>query len=133
MEGLAQRIRGLACDLCPDKPLAKKGVLQAVFLRLQQMGIIQIRVNVISLDSTCIRAHPDGMGTSKKEGASLSAEPEVVEESVFVLSGADTGPVWITGTGNETVRAGVSCPVLFDPFRPFPRMVTTWVRRKRQK
>ena len=34
---------------------AKKGVLERVFLRLQQLEIIQIRVNVISLDSSCIR------------------------------------------------------------------------------
>jgi len=31
---------------------ARKGVLQAVFLQLQQKGIIQIKVNVVSLDST---------------------------------------------------------------------------------
>ena len=33
---------------------AKKGVLQAVFLHLQQLGIIQVQVNAVSLDSTCI-------------------------------------------------------------------------------
>ena len=38
---------------------AKKGVLQAVFLHLQQLGIIQVQVNVVSLDSTCIKV---GMG-----------------------------------------------------------------------
>ena len=35
---------------------AKKGVLERVFLRLQQLEIIQIRVNVISLDSSCIKS-----------------------------------------------------------------------------
>ncbi len=44
----------------------KKGVLERVFLRLQQLGIIQIQVNVVSLDSTCIKVHPDGMGALKK-------------------------------------------------------------------
>lgn len=34
---------------------AKKDVLQEAFVRLQQMGIIQIQVNVVSLDSTCIK------------------------------------------------------------------------------
>ena len=53
---------------------AKKGVLQAVFLRLQQLGIIQIQVNVVSLDSTCIKVHPDGMGALKKVAPSLSEE-----------------------------------------------------------
>jgi hypothetical protein len=56
---------------------AKKGVLQAAFLRLQQMGIIQIKVNVVSLDSTCIKVHPDGMGALKKVGPSLSEGREV--------------------------------------------------------
>ncbi|MEY8262056.1 hypothetical protein AALA80_17195 [Oscillospiraceae bacterium 50-60] len=41
---------------------AKKGVLQAAFLRLQQLGIIQIQVNVISLDSTCIKVHLENVG-----------------------------------------------------------------------
>ena len=53
---------------------AKKGVLQTVFLRLQQLGIIQIQVNVISLDSTCIKVHPDGMGALKKVVSSPSGE-----------------------------------------------------------
>ena len=33
---------------------AKKGVLQEAFVRLQQLRIIQIQVNVVSLDSACI-------------------------------------------------------------------------------
>ena len=66
MEEAAQRIRRLARDLCPGEPLGKKGILQAAFLRLQQLGIIQIQVNVVSLDSTCIKVHPDGMGALKK-------------------------------------------------------------------
>ncbi len=53
---------------------AKKGVLQRVFLRLQQLGIIQIQVNVVSLDSTCIKVHPDGMGALKKTVLNPSGE-----------------------------------------------------------
>ena len=53
---------------------AKKGVLQAAFLRLQQLGIIQIQVNVVSLDSTCIKVHPDGMGALKKTANSPLGE-----------------------------------------------------------
>lgn len=55
---------------------AKKGVLQRVFLRLQQLGMIQIQVNVVSLDSTCIKVHPDGMGALKKAGRSSPGEHE---------------------------------------------------------
>ena len=53
---------------------AKKGVLQAVFLHLQQLGIIQVQVNVVSLDSTCIKVHPDGMGALKKKWATVHRE-----------------------------------------------------------
>ena len=52
MEEPAQRTRRLARDLCPGKPLGKKGVPQAAFLRLQQLGIIQIQVNVAPPESS---------------------------------------------------------------------------------
>lgn len=53
---------------------AKKGVLHAVSLRLQQLGIIQIQINIIRLDSTFIKVHPDGMGALKKAAPSPSGE-----------------------------------------------------------
>ena len=86
MEGLAQRIRRLACDLCPGKSLGEKGGVQAAFLRLQQLGIIQIQVNVISLDSICIKVHPDGMGALKKTASSPSGEHGVDGTPNFIWS-----------------------------------------------
>ena len=65
---------------------AKKGVLQAAFLRLQQLGIIQIQVNIVSLDSTCIKVHPDGMGALKKRGHNLSEKHEVDGIPNFIWS-----------------------------------------------
>ena len=65
---------------------AKKGVLQAAFLRLQQLGIIQIKVNVVSLDSTCIKVHPDGMGALKKVGSNLLEEHEADGIPNFIWS-----------------------------------------------
>ena len=53
---------------------AKKGVLEKAFLHLQQLGIIQIQVNVVSLDSTCLKVHPDGMGALKKTELKPSEE-----------------------------------------------------------
>ena len=53
---------------------AKKGVLHAVSLRLQQLGIIQIQINIIRLDSTFIKVHPDGMGALKIAAPSPSGE-----------------------------------------------------------
>jgi len=76
MEELVQKYRDWHVIYVRENHWAKKGVLQAAFLRLQQMGIIKIKANVVSLDTTCIKVQPDGMGALKKEGLSLSAEPE---------------------------------------------------------
>ena len=65
---------------------AKKGVLEKTFLRWQQLGIIQIQVNVISLDSTCIKVHPDGMGALKKTELNPSEEHEVDGTPSFIWS-----------------------------------------------
>jgi transposase len=47
---------------------AKSGVLDRVFVELQQRQIIQIRVEAVSLDSTAVKVHPDGTGARKKTG-----------------------------------------------------------------
>jgi len=65
---------------------AKKGVLQAAFWKLQQMGVIPVKGNVVSLDSTCIKVHPDGMGALKKVDLHPSAEPEVAGIPNFIWS-----------------------------------------------
>ena len=70
---------------------AKTGVLEAAFLRLQQLGIIQIQVNVISLDSTSIKVHPDGMGALKKAGPNLSEEHGEDGILIFIWSPHLTG------------------------------------------
>jgi len=38
MEGLAQRIRGLACDLCPGKPLSKERCAASGFSAIAAKG-----------------------------------------------------------------------------------------------
>jgi hypothetical protein len=48
---------------------AKSGVLQKVFLRLQEKDIMKINVSIVSLDSTSIKVHPDGTGTLKNMGS----------------------------------------------------------------
>ena len=73
MEETAQRIWRLAHNLRPDEPLGKNGVLQAAFLRLQQLGIIQIKVNrpLAKLRSAIKIA--DTSDQSKAESKMLSA------------------------------------------------------------
>ncbi len=45
---------------------SKNGVLNRVFVALQTEGIIQINVEVVCLDSTSVKVHPDGTGALKK-------------------------------------------------------------------
>ena len=53
---------------------SKNGVLERVFAALQTEGIIQINVEVVCLDSTSVKVHPDGSGALKKEESKLSAD-----------------------------------------------------------
>ena len=48
---------------------AQKGVLDAVFARLQREGILRIKLEVTGLDSTIVPVHPDGTGAQKKRPA----------------------------------------------------------------
>ncbi len=45
---------------------AKLGVLERVFLGLQKEQIASINVEILALDSTCFKVHPDGAGSLKK-------------------------------------------------------------------
>jgi transposase len=55
---------------------AKSGVLDRVFVELQKARILRIRVEVLSLDSTSVKVHPDGTGALKKTVPSPSGNPE---------------------------------------------------------
>jgi len=46
---------------------AKSGVLDRVFAELQRQELIRVKVEVVSLDSTVVKVHPDGMGALKKK------------------------------------------------------------------
>ena len=55
---------------------AKQGVLDQVFIALQQHDVINIRIDHVSLDSTVVKVHPDGAGALKKTVLNLSASRE---------------------------------------------------------
>lgn len=55
---------------------AKAGVLARVFEALQQEQIIQLKIEIGSLDSTSVKVHPDGTGALKKTGRKPSDDPE---------------------------------------------------------
>ena len=45
---------------------AKGGVLDRVFAKLQQQQILAVKFDVLCLDSTSVKVHPDGTGALKK-------------------------------------------------------------------
>lgn len=51
---------------------AKQGVLDRVFMALQEGDIVNIQVEHVSLDSTAVKVHPDGTGAKKKTVHNLS-------------------------------------------------------------
>jgi len=65
---------------------AKSGILQNAFLHLQEKGIIMVNVNIIFLDSTSIKVHPDGMGALKKPESSPLASLKVDGTLKFIWS-----------------------------------------------
>lgn len=69
---------------------AKQGVLDRVFLALQENDVINIQVDHVSLDSTVVKVHPDGTGALKKTVLNLSASPAEDGQPRF------TG--WLQGT-----------------------------------
>ena len=52
---------------------SKSGVLDKIFVALQAEGIININVDVVYLDSTTVKVHPDACGALKKEENKQSA------------------------------------------------------------
>ena len=65
---------------------AKSGVLQRVFLRLQEKGIMKINVSIISLDSTSIKVHPDGTGALKNTESKQLGNPAEDGTQKFIWS-----------------------------------------------
>lgn len=54
---------------------AKNGVLARVFDELQKQQVVKINLDVISVDSTSIKVHPDGFGALKKTANNPLANP----------------------------------------------------------
>lgn len=63
---------------------AKNGVLDRVFERAQRLQIVRIKLESVSLDSTCVKVHPDGTGALKKTVRNPSANPEADEPPKFI-------------------------------------------------
>ena len=48
---------------------AKNGVLDRIFEHLQREQIVRVKLEVVSMDSTIVKVHPDGTGALKKRAA----------------------------------------------------------------
>jgi hypothetical protein len=51
---------------------------------LQRQQVVRIRIEAVSLDSTSIKVHPDGMGVLKKTVHSPLESPEVAGPPRFI-------------------------------------------------
>ena len=63
---------------------SKAGVLDRVFAQLQQEQILAIRFEVVSLDSTTVKVHPDGTGALKKADRRPSVAPAEAAPPRFI-------------------------------------------------
>jgi transposase len=63
---------------------AKNGVLDRVFERLQREHIVRLKLEVLALDSTSVKAYPEGMGALNKTVAKPSATPAAAVPPRFI-------------------------------------------------
>lgn len=75
---------------------SKNGVLDRVFTQLQLERILHIKLEAVSLDSTIVKAHPDGTGAPKKRGPKPSDAPALAGAPKLVwvprMTGRSKGP-----------------------------------------
>ena len=65
---------------------SKNQVIERVFARLQAEQILSIKIEVLSLDSTSIKVHPDGTGAHKKTAPRPSASRAAAGRPRFIWS-----------------------------------------------
>jgi hypothetical protein len=63
---------------------SKLGVMDRVFEKLQHAQIMRIKIESVALDSTIVKAHPDGTGALKKTARNPSAGPEADGPPKFI-------------------------------------------------
>ena len=70
---------------------SKNGVLDRVFEHLQREQILCIKLEVLSIDSTVVKVHPDGTGALKKNGPQSIGKSRGGWTSKIHLVAADAG------------------------------------------
>ena len=54
---------------------SKSGVLDRVFAALQEEDFVRVRLEVVAMDSTSVKVHPDGTRAPRKRSGKPSANP----------------------------------------------------------
>ncbi len=80
---------------------SENGVLQKLFEALQNLGIIEINVEIVHLDSTSIRVHQDATGAPKKRANKLSGEAAEETQRRFTWSPHLTERLWASRLQQE--------------------------------
>lgn len=65
---------------------SKNGVLQRLFEALQIEGIINIKMEMVCLDSTSVKVHPNGTGALKKQESRPSDDLAADSQQKFIWS-----------------------------------------------
>ena len=63
---------------------SKNGVLDRVFEYLQREQMVRMRIELVAIDSTIVKVHPDGTGAQKKTVRRPLASPEVDGQPKFI-------------------------------------------------
>ena len=79
----------------------KNGTLVKVFERLQRKQFLSVTITAISLDSICIRGHPDGMGALKAGPQSIgTSRGGRTTRRHLVSASAECPLIWCLSPGN---------------------------------
>ena len=63
---------------------SKSGVLDRVFAALQEEDILRVRLEVVAMDSTSVKVHPDGTGAPRKRGCKPLGSPGAAGTPSFI-------------------------------------------------
>ena len=66
MAAAPEGVRKLAHRVHADAPTGGERYVQRIFQALHEEFLVDVDMSVLSLDSTCVKVHPDGTGAPQK-------------------------------------------------------------------
>lgn len=89
---------------------AKNGVLDRVFEKLQMEQIVRIKIEVLGLDSTSVKVHPDGTGALKNSPQSIGKSRGGWNTKIHRLAADAHGTTTSIWAKNSPRRVCLACP-----------------------